>query len=74
MYSRIQIAKIKNLIGLYQESVEELRIINSKYERYIPALKAHAEACLSLMRQHISQNLNGAAKDVCQEAVTNLIK
>lgn len=74
IYPMFQIAKIKHLIGQFQESVEEFRIVNSNISNYIPALKGHAEACLSLMRQHLLQNLSGLAQDACQEAVMYLAK
>ncbi|KAK6642788.1 hypothetical protein RUM43_004290 [Polyplax serrata] len=74
IYSVLQIAKIKHLIGLFHESVEEFRVINSRITNYIPALKGHSEACLSLMRHYLSQNLNGLAKDVCQESVFYSVK
>mgnify|MGYP002716370588 FL=1 len=74
IYPIFQIARIKHMIGSFSESVQEFRLINSKATDYIPALKGHSEACISLMKQYLSQHMNGLARDICQEAVYYLIK
>lgn len=74
IYPLLQIATIKHLIGSYTESVNEFRIVLERNPDYLPGLKGHADACLSLVKYYLSQNLNGLASDICQEAVNSLVR
>lgn len=73
IYPLLQIATVKHLIGSFVESINEFRIVMDLNPGYLPAKKGLAEACLSLMREHLAQNLNGLAADACQEAVSSLV-
>lgn len=73
-YPHLQIATVKHLCGDYEESVSEFRIVLERNQDYLPSLKGHAEACLSLVKHFLSQNLNGRAGDLCQEAVNSLVR
>lgn len=73
VYCLLQIATIKQLTGLYDESLTEFRAIISENPNYIPALKGFAEALLLNADELFRMHSNGLSRDLCQEAVSALI-
>lgn len=74
VYALVQIAMVKHFMQEYEASIQSFREIIESYPHYLPALKGHAEVCITLVNQCIARNLNGLAMDSCQEAVDSLIK
>ncbi|XP_063225938.1 superkiller complex protein 3 [Bacillus rossius redtenbacheri] len=68
VYPAYQIAAINQIIGLYNESVEQFKALVASNPDYVPALKGLGEACLCMARNYRSRQLLGCCMDSCQEA------
>jgi superkiller protein 3 len=65
---------VLQIIGSYEESIEEFKSLLSNSPKYVPALKGLGETCLCLARNCFSRQLLGCCRDNCQEAVDALSK
>lgn len=62
------------IVGSYEESVEQFKTLLSKNPTYVPALKGLGETCFCLARNYYSRQLLGCCRDSCQDAVDALSK
>ena len=62
------------IVGSYEESIEEFKSLLSNNPSYVPALKGLAESCLCQARNFFTRQLLGCCSDSCQEAVDVLSK
>lgn len=62
------------IVGSYEESIEEFKILLSNNPTYVPALKGLGETWLCLARNRFARQLLGCCRDSCQEAVDALSK
>lgn len=69
LYSMIQIANIKLIIGRLENAKEDFEQILSNEANYIPALKGLAETCLSLAKNNFLKQFLGCARDNLQQAI-----
>lgn len=74
VYPAFQVGTIKQIVGSYEESIEEFKSLLSNNPSYVPALKGLAESCLCRARSCFSRQLLGCCRDSCQEAVDALLK
>ena len=65
---------VLEIIGSYEESVEEFKRLLSNNPSYVPALKGLGDSCLYQARNFFSRQLLGCCRDSCQEAVDALSK
>ncbi|XP_069681678.1 tetratricopeptide repeat protein 37 [Periplaneta americana] len=72
VYPAFQLGTIKQIIGLYEESIEEFRSLLINNPTYVPALKGLGETCLCLARSYFTRQLLGCCRDSCQNAVNPL--
>ncbi|XP_015173707.1 PREDICTED: tetratricopeptide repeat protein 37 [Polistes dominula] len=69
LYSSIQVANIKLLIGELEEAKEEFKNILNNESHYLPALKGLAEAGLGLATKNISTQFLGRARENLQQSI-----
>ncbi|GLH08653.1 Tetratricopeptide repeat protein 37 [Gryllus bimaculatus] len=72
LYPAYQVASIKQLIGMFEESVAEYKTVVSANPKYVPALKGLGETCLLVAKSHLRRQMRGLCRDMCQEAVDAL--
>nr|CAD7262121.1 unnamed protein product [Timema shepardi] len=60
------------LIGLYNESVQQFKELVANNPKYVPALKGLGEAWLCLARNYKTRQLIGCCKDSCQHALDSI--
>ncbi|CAG2060584.1 unnamed protein product, partial [Timema podura] len=72
VYPAYQIASINQLIGLYNESVQQFKELVANNPKYVPALKGLGEAWLCLARNYKTRQLIGCCKDSCQHALDSI--
>jgi superkiller protein 3 len=65
---------VLQIVGSYEESIEEFKSLLSNNPSYVPALKGLGESCLFQARNCFSRQLLGCCRDSCQEAVDALSK
>jgi len=65
---------VLEIVGSYEESIEEFKSLLSNNPSYVPALKGLGESCLCRARNFFSRQLLGCCSDSCQEAVDALSK
>ncbi|XP_043502031.1 tetratricopeptide repeat protein 37 [Polistes fuscatus] len=69
LYSSIQVANIKLIIGELEEAKEEFKNILNNESHYLPALKGLAEAGLGLATRNISNQFLGRARENLQQSI-----
>jgi hypothetical protein len=65
---------VLEIVGSYEESIEEFKSLLSKNPSYVPALKGLGESSLCQARNFFSRQLLGCCSDSCQEAVDTVSK